>query len=143
MKKTLLMLLFLTITTPLFGKEMIVFTGVPEIKISEGGVSRVPENLTKGKAINFKCTITQIDDKYYWTSRENVELIPIASGAFITYWAVNGSGYVRVVKPESKEEVRKLGAMAGDPEAKFDYVEHLLLGLKSVTYYGKSKCDDG
>ncbi len=29
--------------------------------------------------------------------------------------------------------------MAGDPEAKFDYVEHLLLGLKSVTYYGNSK----
>ena len=116
-----------------------MFTGVPEIKISEGGVNRVPETLTKNKAIKFKCTITKSDDKYYWTSRENVELIPIASGAFITYWAVNGSGYIRVVKSESKEELSKLGAMAGDPEEKFDYVEHLLLGLKSVTYYGKSK----
>ena len=112
---------------------------MPELKISEGGVNRVPETLTKDKAIKFKCTITKIDDKYYWTSRENVELVPIASGAFITYWAVNGSGYVRLVKPEMKGEVRKLGAVAGDPEAKFDYVEHLLLGLKSVTYYGKSK----
>lgn len=27
----------------------------------------------------------------------------------------------------------------GDPEEKFDYVEHLLLGLKSVTYYGRMK----
>jgi hypothetical protein len=139
MKKAILTLIFLTIAAPLFAKEIIVFTGMPEIKISEGGVSRVPENLTKDKAIKFKCTITNIDDKYYWTSRENVELIPIASGAFITYWAVNGSGYVRVVKRESKEEVRKLGTMAGDPEETFDYVEHLLLGLKSVTYYGKSK----
>lgn len=139
MKKAILILISLAIASPLFGKEIIIFTGVPEIKISEGGISRVPENLTKDKAIKFKCTITKIDDKYYWTSRENVELIPISSGAFITYWAVNGSGYVRIIKAESKQEVKKLGAMAGDPEAKFDYVEHLLLGLKSVTYYGKSK----
>lgn len=134
----MLTLIFLTIATPLFSKEIIIFTGVPEIKISEGGLNRVPEKLTKDKAIKFKCTITKIDDKYYWTSRENVELIPIDNMAFITYWAVNGSGYIRVVKPEMGKEVKQIGAMAGDPEEKFDYVEHLLLGLKSVTYYGKS-----
>jgi len=139
MKKAILIFILWAIASPLFGKEVIIFTGLPEVKISEGGISRVPENLTRDKAMKFKCTITKNDDKYYWASRENVELIPISSGAFITYWAVNGSGYVRVVKPESKEEVRRLGAMAGDPEAKFDYVEHLLLGLKSVTYYGNSK----
>ncbi len=140
MKKAILAsIIFLIIAVSVFAEEFIVFTGVPEIKISEGGVSRVPETLTKDKAIKFKCTITKADDKYYWASRENVELVPIASGAFITYWAVNGSGYVRLVKPEMKGEVRKLGTVAGDPEEKFDYVEHLLLGLKSVTYYGKSK----
>jgi len=136
MKKAILTLIFLTVAAPLFAKELVIFTGIPEIKISEGGVSRVVDaNITKDKAIEFKCIITKIDDKYYWTSRENVELIPIASGAFITYWAVNATGYVRVVNPEMKKEV----AMAGGPEEKFDYVEHLLLGLKSVTYYGKSK----
>lgn len=132
-------LIFLIVVVPVFAEESIIFTGVPEIRISEGGVSRVPENLTKDKAIKYKCTITKMDDKYYWTSRENVELISIASGAFITYLAVNGSGYIRLIKPEMKAEVTELGAIAGDPEAKFDYVEHLLLGLKSVTYYGKSK----
>lgn len=139
MKKALLTLLVLATAIPSFAKEVIIFTGVPEIKISEGGTNRVPENLAKDKAIKFKCTITKIDDKYYWTSRENVELVPITSGAFITYWAVTGSGYVRVVRPEMKEEVRKIGAMADDPEGRYDYVEHLLLGLKSVTYYGKAK----
>lgn len=140
MKKAILAsIIFLIIAVSAFAEKSIVFTGVPEIKISEGGVSRVPETLTKDKAIKFKCTITKADDKYYWASRENVELAPIASGAFITYWAINGSGYVRLVRPEMKGEVRKLGAVAGDPEEKFDYVEHLLLGLKSVTYYGKSK----
>jgi hypothetical protein len=140
MKKTaFLTLIFLTITFPLYAKESIVFTGIPELKISEGGISRVPEKLNKEKAIQFKCTITKIDDKYYWTSRDNTELIPISSGTFITYWAVNGSGYVRVIKSEMIAEVRQIGAMAGDPEGQYDYVEHLLIGLKSVTYYGKSK----
>jgi len=127
------------IASPMFAKEEIVFTGIPEMKISEGGISRVPEILSKSRAIENKCTITKIDDKYYWTTRENVELIPISRGAFITFWAVEGQGYVRVVRPEMKEEVKQPGAMAGDPEGKFDYVEHLLLGLKSVTYYGRSK----
>ncbi|MFH1931710.1 MAG: hypothetical protein ABIN18_09010 [Pseudomonadota bacterium] len=124
---------------PLHAIGAVIFTGIPEIKIGEGGVTRTPENLNKEKAINFKCTITKNDDKYYWTSRENIELIPISSGAFITYWAVNGSGYVRIVKPEMKKEIKQLGAVAGDPEEKFDYVEHLLLGLKSITYYGRMK----
>lgn len=139
MKKVILTVIILMVALPLHAKEAVIFTGIPEIKISEGGVSRVPENLNKEKAVKFKCTITIIDDKYYWTSRENIELIPISSGAFITYWAVNGSGYVRIVKPEMKKEVKQLGAVTGDPEGKFDYVEHLLLGLKSVTYYGRIK----
>ena len=139
MKKIILAFIFLMFALPLYAKEAVIFTGIPEIKISEGGMNIVPENLNKEKAINYKCTITKIDDKYYWTSRENIKLIPISSGAFITYWAVNGSGYVRIIKPEMKKEVKQLGAIAGDPEEKFDYVEHLLLGLKSVTYYGRTK----
>ena len=100
MNKIIITVIFLMVAFPLYAKGAVIFTGIPEIKISEGGVTRTPENLNEEKAINFKCTITKIDDKYYWTSRENIELIPIYSGAFITYWAVNGSGYVRIVKPE-------------------------------------------
>ena len=42
------------------------------------------------------------------------------------------------MKPEMRGIVKELGPKTGDPEEKFDYVEHLLLGLKSVTYYGKA-----
>lgn len=139
MKGTLLTLLLLGIAAPVFAGELVVFTGIPEIKISEGGISRLAENMTKDNATKFKCTITRIDNGYYWTSRENVEVVPITSGASLTYWAVNGSGYVRVVRSEMKKAVKKMGAVAGDPEERFDYVEHLLLGLKSVTYYGKER----
>jgi hypothetical protein len=140
MKKSMFaFLVVLVVTTSLFAGESVVFTGLPKIKISEGGVSRTPENVKQEKAVQFKCTITKMDDKYYWTSRNNVELFPTSSGAFTTYWAANGSGYVRVTKPEMRAELKRMGAAVGDPEAKFDYVEHLLLGMKSVTYYGTAK----
>lgn len=131
--------IFLIVAVPIFAAESIIFTGIPKIKISEGGVSRITENVPNDKAIQFKCTITQLDDKYFWTSRDNVELLAIANGAFITYWAIKGSGYVRVTNPEMRETLRRMGILVGDPEAEFDYVEHLLLGLKSVTYYGTAK----
>ena len=135
MNKVVLTLVVLVFTFPIFSQEKIVFTGIPEIKISEGGTNRTPEKLSKAKAIEYKCTITTIDNKYYWTTRENIELIPLKSGAFITFFASNGSGYVRIVDPEMKDAV----SVMGDTEEKFDYIEHLLLGLKTITYYGKAK----
>ena len=49
MKKVIMTLIFLIVTVPLYAKEMIIFTGIPEMKISEGGVNRVRENLNKEK----------------------------------------------------------------------------------------------
>lgn len=57
----------------------------------------------------------------------------IKSEAFVTYVALNGSGYVRVIRPESKQAA----SLMGPTEEQFDYVEHLLIGLKSVSYYGR------
>jgi len=115
-------------------EKVVIFTGVPETKIWETGSYRIPENLTQDVADKSKCTITKTDGKYYWTTREDVELVPSVSGAFTTFRAINGSGYVRIVNPELEEAVKN-GLGAGD----FDYVEHLLAGLNSVTYYGKSE----
>ena len=139
MKKIILMLVLTLSASSLFAGELIIFSGIPEIKISEGGLSRIPEKINKEKAMGYKCTISKIGDKYLWTTRENTELIPVENGAYITFLAVNGSGYVRIIKPSKKDVVKQMGAMTGDPEEKFDYVEHLLLGLKSITYYGISK----
>ncbi len=52
--------------------EKVIFSGIPALKISEGGVSRVVEEVKDSKALEFKCTITKIGDKYFWTSRDNI-----------------------------------------------------------------------
>lgn len=112
-----------------------IFKGRPILKISEGGVSRVPEDLDTAKAANLKCVISKIGDAYFWASRQNTKLIRIESGAFITYVAPNGAGYVRVINPALKSAA----ALMSETEGMFDYVEHALIGLRSVTYYGKAE----
>jgi len=136
MKKVILL-----ITTVLFlsnlcyAQEEIIFTGIPEIRISESGISRTPEDLSENEATEYKCIITKIDNKYYWTTREHVELIPVANGAFTTFLASNGAGYVRILNPEFKVLLPNMS----EAEQAFDYVEHILLGLRTISYYGKSE----
>ena len=113
-----------------------IFIGFPKKKVSEGGLDRVVEDLSRKKAVNFRCVISKIEDKYYWASRENVEMVKIErAGAFITFLSVNGSGYVRVIKPELKE----VASLMYKTEESFDYVEHLTIGLRSVNYWGEKE----
>lgn len=132
MKKFVITLFILIIAATVHAQSTVVFKGLPVVKISEGGVSRVPENITRDRAVNVKCIISKTGGSYYWASRENVKLSRIDSGAFFTFVAENGSGYIRLVNPDLKDAA----SLMSETEAKYDYIEHLLIGLRSVTYYG-------
>jgi hypothetical protein len=110
-----------------------VFDGRPSVKVSEGGIERTPETLTPEKAANLHCVISEIGGKFYWASRGNVLMAVVEAGAFTTYIAANGSGYVRVIKPADKAAASSMSAT----ETSFDYVEHLMIGLRTITYYGR------
>lgn len=132
MKKFVITFFILIIAATVQAQSAMVFKGLPIVKISEGGVSRVPENITRDRAVNLKCIISKISGAYYLASRENVKLLRIDSGAFSTFVAENGSGYIRMVNSDFKNTA----SLMSETEAKYDYVEHLLIGLRSVTYYG-------
>ena len=108
------------------------FTGLPLVKITEGGVERSAEKLDKAAASAVASVIKEKDGKFYWESRGNKPLLKIDSNAFVIFLAVDGSGYVRVLKPEFKQAAASISAT----EKNYDYVEHLLLGLRTITYYG-------
>jgi hypothetical protein len=121
--------------TNLCNAQSFSFTGLPSVKISEGGVERIAEKIEPTKAQNISCVIKEVDGKFFWVSRENKQLVKIdARGAFLIFLAVDGSGYIRMIKPELKDAASLMSAT----EKSFDYIEHLLLGLRTVTYYGKS-----
>jgi|TARA_B100001964_G_scaffold4235_1_gene4572 hypothetical protein len=132
-KSVLLLLIFFH--APLVeANENIIFSGTPIVKITEAGINRVVEKMTGERAMEFRCVISKVGKKYYWLTRENNEVVRITSGAYETFIALNGSGYVRTIPKDMKGATSLLGG----PEGKFDYVEHLLLGLRSVTYYGNA-----
>jgi len=137
MKKALLTCLILVLAIPSSAKDAIFFTGMPQIHIQENGITRKAEPLSPENAEKLKCVITKKDDQYFWTSRDNIQLIPVPYGVFITFMAVDGSGYVRITGIEMTEENPE--GPAKEPEEKYNYSEHQLMGLKSVTFYGKAK----
>jgi hypothetical protein len=59
----------------------------------------------------------------------------IDSGTFATFIALDGSGYIRIVI----SNLKVAASLMSDTETKYDYVEHMLIGLRSVTYYGISE----
>lgn len=135
--KRLLFAALILIPCMALAEPLTVFKGRPSVKISEGGTARTPENLDQSKAINLGCVISRIGEEYYWASRENTPLTAIDNGFFITFVAQNGSGYVRIIKND--KGVKNTVAMMSETEKEYDYVEHLILGLRSVTYYGKAQ----
>ena len=128
-------ILLVVVALPSLAQPTTVFSGRPSIKVSEGGTERVAEQVSQQDAINLASVISEIGGNYYWASRENTELARVQSGAFITFIAFNGSGYVRIIEPTLKGAA----ALMSDTAAQFDYVEHVLLGWESVTYYGTSQ----
>lgn len=113
--------------------QAMVFIGTPNVKIIESGVERSLERVEKSKELSLACVVREIDGKFYWESRGNRQLLKTDSGAFVTYAAVDGSGYIRVIK----SSMRDAASIMSVAEKNFDYIEHLLLGLRTVTYYGK------
>ena len=80
--KTLYSLALLSLcATPVFAQARTVFSGIPSIKISEGGVERTPQSLPRASAVNLACVISEIGGRYYWASRENKEMIRQEGGA--------------------------------------------------------------
>ena len=113
--------------------QVLSFVGVPAVRISEGGVERFAEKLEQSKSMELACVVKEIDGKFIWASRENKPLVKIdTGGAFIIYVAVDGSGYIRQIKPNFKNAA----SLMSSTEKSFDYIEHLLLGLRTITYYG-------
>ena len=117
-----------------YSASVVVINGLPAVKVMSDIDGTEKVQLTADKALEYRLLITKKDEKYYWASRENVEMIKIeGTGAFITFLAVNGSGYARVIKPELKEAA----SLLSKTEESFDYVEHLTIGLRSINYWGE------
>lgn len=130
----LLMLFVAAIPTPLLGADL-EFEGTPSVRVLvTAGVAQT-ESLTPIQAKEFRVVIVRDGEGFVWASRNNVPLIKRESGAYVTYVAATGAGYVRIFNPG----MRKLrDSLSPDQrEKEFVYMEHLITQMGSVTYFGK------
>jgi len=114
--------------------ESVVLNGVPDSKVSRNAEGSERQNLATNlsKQNEYRVLITKKNEKYYWSTRKNRELIHTTSGAIHIFIEPGGAGYVEVfdnhVVPKSMRP----------PGKRFFYKEHLRLMLVNITYWGQS-----
>jgi hypothetical protein len=85
-----------------------VFEGYPVKKTEVSENSTYTDLLSKAQSSEYKVVIVKEGDNYYWASRRNTQVVPVLSGYFITFLAVNGSGYIRTLVPEARKIFKQL-----------------------------------
>jgi hypothetical protein len=129
--------LFIVLPCSASAQETVAFEGLPLTKVELSFLDTRVDTLDAEQSFQYQVRIVARNGKYYWASRGMKELIRSESGVYITYHAVDGSGYVRTGTPGLLNLRDRL------PEARrqqeIGYVEHLLIQFASVTYYGNRK----
>lgn len=126
--KLLLIILSLVIAVSSYADE-IVFIGNPTVKVFTTPENNQKKNLSVEESDEFQVVIMLLDGDFYWVSRGMKKLIKSGAGAYDTYHAIDGSGYVRVIKDDMEP-------MLVNTKNNITYVEHLVHNLSSISYYG-------
>ncbi|MFC1708834.1 hypothetical protein ACFL2J_02065 [Candidatus Omnitrophota bacterium] len=121
MKKLLLIMLCLGFFAFSAYSENIAFEGTPISRTSSTSHGTESVQITEEKQINYKLVITKENYEFFWFSRERKKLKYIRSGVFSYFVSEDGSGYIKISKME---------------EGKYLYLEHMNLGLHTITYWG-------
>jgi len=115
--------------------KKVEFEGYPVKKIETNENSSNTSLLSKAQRIEYKVVIVKEGEKYYWATRGNLQVVPMASGFYITYLAVNGAGYVRTFGPEARRIFKQMPE--NEQVKSFLYFEHIVHQMGSITYYGR------
>ena len=79
--------------------------------------------------------ITRVGDTYFWANRNGVQMTRTESTIYVTFMAVDGSGYVTTVNDTAREIF--IQAAPENIIGRYTYVEHVINGLTSKTTYGR------
>ena len=95
--------ILITLLVPgLVSADEVVFAGNPSTMIVVGPEGLNSKDLTPKQQLDAGVVVIKRGERYLWASREYRELARINAGAFVTYVATSGSGYVRYWRPEMK-----------------------------------------
>lgn len=113
-------ILFLFPTVCLAISEIVVFKGIPVVQNKSSVEESVNFQLSDSQQSESRSIITRKGQKYFWTSRQDRELTRHESGIYTIFLETRGAGYVKVMRSADKVL----------------YMEHMGLGLETITYWG-------
>ena len=113
-----------------------VFYGVPSVRIDSSSDYTSRRVLSESERDKNAVHIVKVDDSYVWVTREGRALVHSRSGAYDKFIDPRGGGYVKIFNPES------LPGSTHEGQTMFWYMEHVHLGLSTITYWGKSEAFD-
>jgi hypothetical protein len=128
-------LIFLVASFHAVAQEDIVFSGLPSKVIERTAIDSHSRSVSGIESNSAAVRIVKVDDRYFWANRNNTEMRRIEDGIYITFWAMDGSGYVRTLNETAREVFQSRAR--DDQVGQTMYVEHILIGLESITYYGR------
>lgn len=132
--RALLFCLLYLFSNSTLAESRVAFEGTPKFRViaTPEGVDEVvlDEKYAKQKRV----IIIEKEGKFYWASRENKLMAKTESGSYITYIAVDGTGYVRTSTPWLYE--LKLKLTPEEQALEVDYLEHLVQMFDTYTFYG-------
>jgi hypothetical protein len=92
--------------------------GFPVSKIESNQNQTKRYELTKNQTKEYQVVISEFEGRFYWESRNKLELIKTISGIYTNYVSPTGSGYIKVSTLDNT------------------YLEHINSGLGTITYWG-------
>jgi hypothetical protein len=133
--KNLFLLGFLYSSLSTLGQEIVEFEGIPSKKVertTDFSNSTIVSGLESQSAA---VRISKSGENYFWTSRNSIPMRKVEDGIYITYWAIDGTGYVRTLTSAARKVYQRQAV--DNQVGQTMYVEHILIGLESITYYGR------
>lgn len=129
--KTLLFLMLCSIATGSLAQEL-VLSGTPSKMIE---IDQFGGRSTHSEFPKTELRITKEGDHYFWASRGDIPLAVTSSGIYMTYIAVDGSGYIRTVNETARE--RFIQESPDSIVGRYTYVEHISQDMTSTIIYGR------
>jgi hypothetical protein len=98
----------------------VTLEGIPTVRIDSAEQGATRRVLGETEARRDRLTVSQVNGKYYWTSREN-KLLQLNSSGPYTYLSSEPGRYIRFTRINDR----------------ISYVEHVDSALGSVTWWGE------
>jgi hypothetical protein len=108
----------------------VILDAQPSVRVESSDAGTTHTLLSDAASAGNRATVIKRGERFYWATRENRELQHVRAGAFHYFIASGGAGYIKVFDAQSLPPSQRAS------ERRYQYMEHLTIGLSTITDWG-------